>query len=74
MSLDLDNSMCVYEGKHLSDLTKDSTHNSTKTSKMELGFLFSFYTWSETLNPTRHMGLGWLIILQKITDARGSID
>ena len=23
--------MCVYEGKHLSDLTKNSTHNSTKT-------------------------------------------
>ena len=22
--------MCVYEGKHLLDLTKDSTHNSTK--------------------------------------------
>ena len=25
--------MCVYEGKHLSDLTKDSSHNSTKTLK-----------------------------------------
>ena len=33
-NLDHDNSICVYEGKHLSDLTKDSTHNSTKTFKM----------------------------------------
>ena len=23
--------MCMYEGKHLLDLTKDSKHNSTKT-------------------------------------------
>ena len=31
MILDVDSSMCVFEGKYLSDLTKDSTHNSTKT-------------------------------------------
>ena len=31
LNLDLDSSMCVYEGKHLSDLTKDLSHNSTKT-------------------------------------------
>ena len=31
MNLDLDSSICVYEGKHLSDLTKDSSHNLTKT-------------------------------------------
>ena len=31
MNLDLDSSMCVYGGKHLLDLTKDSSHNSTKT-------------------------------------------
>ena len=30
-NLDLDSSMCVYEGKYLLDLTKDSTHNSIKT-------------------------------------------
>ena len=30
-NLDLDSFMCVYEGKHLLDPTKDSTHNSTKT-------------------------------------------
>ena len=32
-NLDLDNSMCVYEGKHLSDLTENSTHNTSKSSK-----------------------------------------
>ena len=31
VNLDLDSSICVYEGKHLSDLTKDSSHNLTKT-------------------------------------------
>ena len=31
MNLDLDNPKCVYEGKHFSNLTKDSTNNSTKT-------------------------------------------
>ena len=31
MNLDLDNPKCMYEGKHFSNLTKDSTHNSTKT-------------------------------------------
>ena len=30
-NLDLDSSMCMYKGKHFSNLTKDSTHNSTKT-------------------------------------------
>ena len=30
-NLDLASSICVYEGKPLSDLTKDSTHNSIKT-------------------------------------------
>ena len=54
--------MCVYEGKHLSDFTKDSTYNLTKTSLrlQKSGKGFSFYTWSETLNPTRHIDLGWL--------------
>ena len=31
VNLDFDSSICVYEGKHLSDLTKDSSHNLTKT-------------------------------------------
>ena len=31
VNLDLDSSICVYEGKHLSDLIKDSSHNLTKT-------------------------------------------
>ena len=31
MNLNLDSSVCVYEGKHLSNLTKDSSHNLTKT-------------------------------------------
>ena len=30
-NLDLDSSMCMYKGKHFSNLTKDLTHNSTKT-------------------------------------------
>ena len=30
-NLDVDSSMCMYEGKHLSDLTKNLTHNSTMT-------------------------------------------
>ena len=33
VNLDLDNSMCVYEGKHISNLIKDSIHDSPKTSK-----------------------------------------
>ena len=31
VNLDLDSSICVYEGKHPSDLIKDSSHNLTKT-------------------------------------------
>ena len=61
VNLDLDSFMCVFKGKHLSNLTRDSTHNSTKTSLRLLkhGLGFSFYTWSKTHNPTCHIGLGW---------------
>ena len=37
LDANLDSSMCVYEGKHFSDLTKDSTHNSTKDLRELLG-------------------------------------
>ena len=43
MNLDLDNSMCVYEGKHLLNLTKDSSHNLKKT-------LESFWVQNPTKN------------------------
>ena len=33
VNLDLDISMCVFEATNLSNLIKDSTHNSTKTTK-----------------------------------------
>ena len=60
--------MCVYEGKHLLNLTEDSTHNSLKDF-LNVARVFPFILGEK--QKTLHVIRAWveLKILQKITFA-----
>ena len=43
---------------NISQISQKIQHT-TQQKLLKCSYGFSFYTWSETLNPTCHMGLGW---------------
>ena len=65
--------MCVYESKHLLDLTEDSTHNSSKDF-LNVARVFPFILGVK--HKILHIIRAWaeLEFMQKIKSTRVSID
>ena len=59
VNLDIDSSMCVCSKVQTSQISQKTQHT-TQQRLLKCSQGFSFYTRSETLNPTHHMGLGWV--------------